>query len=224
MQDRKEFLIAGFAVIVLALLAYNSIAIGNSTQKLGQHSGLMSMMMAGGTANLSTAQPAAPAVGTISLAEFLPKGVPEIYGTELSVSFDKPVESLAVLSKLDGDLYEDGLLKVGQLDEAAKKRYIEISSSIACEYCCGATTLVFPDGNPACGCAHSAAMRGLAKYLLINHPDEFTDEQILGELVKWKTLFFPKQMYAKELKEKQAFSSGSSNPVVENVPDMVGGC
>ena len=33
-------------------------------------------------------------------------------------------------------------------------------------------------------------MRGLAKYLLTNHPD-MTDIEILSELGKWKVLFFP---------------------------------
>ena len=34
-------------------------------------------------------------------------------------------------------------------------------------------------------------MRGLAKYLIKNHPKEFSDDEILGELGKWKVLFFP---------------------------------
>ena len=40
-------------------------------------------------------------------------------------------------------------------------------------------------------------MRGLAKYLITNHPNEFTDDQILEELGKWKILFFPGPMAAK---------------------------
>ena len=71
------------------------------------------------------------------------------------------------------------------------QRYVKIGSMIACEYCCGATTLVFSNGQPACGCAHSYAMRGVAKYLIKNHGTEYTDDQILEELGKWKVLFFP---------------------------------
>ena len=55
---------------------------------------------------------------------------------------------------------------------------------------CGAKTLVFSNGERACGCAHSYAMRGLAKYLLTKHP-EMSDTEILNELGKWKVLFFP---------------------------------
>ena len=34
-------------------------------------------------------------------------------------------------------------------------------------------------------------MRGLAKYLITKHGSEFTDDQILEEMGKWKVLFFP---------------------------------
>ena len=50
--------------------------------------------------------------------------------------------------------------------------------------------VIFENGERACGCAHSYAMRGLAKYLLVNHP-EMSDYEILNELGKWKVLFFP---------------------------------
>ena len=47
-------------------------------------------------------------------------------------------------------------------------------------------------------------MRGLAKYLIKEHGSEFTNEQVLEELAKWKTLFFPGPMAAKAevLKQK----------------------
>jgi len=76
------------------------------------------------------------------------------------------------------------------LDGADLKRYIAIASKISCEYCCGAKSIIFDDGKAACGCAHSYAMRGLGKYLILNHAD-MTDEEILSELGKWKVLFFP---------------------------------
>lgn len=146
----------------------------------------------------------------------IPRGIPAVYGSELNVSFDRPVESLDVLAALDGDLYPDGKLKYAGLNDEQKKRYLRVGASIACEYCCGAKTLVFSDGQPACGCAHSAAMRGLTKYLLLNHENEYSDQEILGELTKWKALFFPKQTIAKYLQ-----AGGSS---ITPLPDMVGGC
>ena len=178
-------------------------------------------------------------IGTVSASEITPTGVPAVYGEELGISYDdisasnsQTTEStIQILSS-----YEDDELSEAQLD-----RYVKIGSSISCEYCCGAKSLVFSNGQRACGCAHSYAMRGLEKYLLINHPD-MTDVEILNELGKWKVLFFPgvHEQKAQVLKangidytnqtlgyiylasnlyrgiETQASSSGSSQ--------MVGGC
>ena len=130
----------------------------------------------------------ATGIGTVSALDVLPKGNPDIYGGELGVSYNdvsasNPQLADATMAKLSQ--YEDMQLNKEQMD-----RYVKIGSSIACEYCCGAKTLVFSNGERACGCAHSYAMRGLAKYLLTEHPD-MADEQILNELGKWKVLFFP---------------------------------
>src|SRR3989344_32646 len=130
----------------------------------------------------------ATGIGSVSALDILPKGTPDIYGSELGVSYNdvsasNPQLADATMEKLAE--YEDI-----KLDSTHMERYVKIGSSIACEYCCGAKTLVFSNGERACGCAHSYAMRGLAKYLLTEHPD-MTDEQILNELGKWKVLFFP---------------------------------
>ncbi len=126
----------------------------------------------------------------------IPKGVPKIYGDELGVSFDD-------ISSTNAQKADSTIKKIGMLDNkitlqgADLQRYIKIVSQISCEYCCGADTIITPDGKPSCGCAHSYAMRGLAKYLIQNHPNEFTDDEILTELAKLKTLFFPGQMSKK---------------------------
>lgn len=127
-------------------------------------------------------------IATVSALDILPKGVPEVYGKELGVSFDdvsasNPQLADATMAKLSK--YEDL-----QLNSEKLNRYIRIGSSISCEYCCGAQAIVFSNGERACGCAHSYAMRGLIKYLLTEHAD-MTDAQILEEIGKWKTLFFP---------------------------------
>lgn len=119
-----------------------------------------------------------------------PKGTPSIYGSELGVSYDS-------VSVSNQQLADSTIKKLGDLDNSITlqgdnlKRYINIVSQISCEYCCGAKSIIFPDGKAACGCAHSYAMRGLAKYLLSKHSSEYTDDQILEELGKWKVLFFP---------------------------------
>ena len=132
--------------------------------------------------------PTGNVIATVSASEIIPKGVPEVYGSELKVSYDdvsanNPQLAEATIRKLSQ--YEDM-----QLNSEQMTRYVRIGSSIACEYCCGAETLVFSNGERACGCAHSYAMRGLEKYLLTKHPD-MSDLEILSELGKWKVLFFP---------------------------------
>ncbi len=171
----------------------------------------------------------------LDVEKVLPKGIPLVYGTELSVSFDD-------VSAKNAQLADATIRKLAALDQSITlegddlSRYIKITNSISCEYCCGAPAITDAEGNPACGCAHSYAMRGLAKYLITQHGSEFSDEQILDELGKWKTLFFPSALAqkAKALEdngiefnyvnlasnlyrgiEKQKSSSGGN---------MVGGC
>ena len=129
-------------------------------------------------------------IGTVSASEIIPTGVPKVYGNELKISYDdvspndprKADATINVLANIDRTVTLTG-------DDL--QRYIKIGSEISCEYCCGADSIIFSNGQPACGCAHSYSMRGLAKYLIKNHGDEFTDDQILEELGKWKVLFFP---------------------------------
>ena len=129
-------------------------------------------------------------IGTVSASEIIPTGVPKIYGKELGVNFDEvspnnlqgAEANIAVLSKLDTTITLTG---------SDLQRYIDIASQISCEYCCGAESIIFSNGQAACGCAHSYAMRGLAKYLIKEHGNEFSDDEILSEMGKWKVLFFP---------------------------------
>ncbi len=130
----------------------------------------------------------ATGVRIVSASDVIPKGTPVTYGKELGVKYDdispsNPALADATISKLAQ--YENMGLNSEQM-----QRYIKIGSSISCEYCCGAEAIIFPNGQRACGCAHSFAMRGLAKYLLTKHPD-MSNEVILSELGKWKVLFFP---------------------------------
>lgn len=131
-----------------------------------------------------------------AMPDVIPKGSPQIYGNELGVNFDD-------VSPSNQEKANATIKKLGALDKqinlsgAELERYIAIAGQISCEYCCGAKAIIFSDGKAACGCSHSYAMRGLAKYLLKNHGDEYTNDGILEELGKWKTLFFPAQLAAK---------------------------
>ena len=128
--------------------------------------------------------------------DVLPKGIPEIYGNELGVSYDDV--SVTDQKKADATIAKLGTLdKQISLSGKDKERYISVVSQLSCEYCCGTDSIITKDGNAACGCQHSFAMRGLAKYLIKNHPNEFSDDAILEELGKWKTLFFPSEITKK---------------------------
>ncbi|MBI4427292.1 MAG: hypothetical protein HY569_02320 [Candidatus Magasanikbacteria bacterium] len=169
-------------------------------------------------------------------------GVPGIYGQELNVSFDQVVPSMTAMKAYDPTYGNKKIVLQG----ADLKRYVDIGSRIACEYCCGAKSLVFPNGEAACGCAHSQAMRGLAAYLIQNHGAEYTDDQILRELARWKGRYFPKQMTKKMTEQLQNGQytpdmaalllelevpkySGQSGDAplpssIKDAPGMVGGC
>jgi hypothetical protein len=170
------------------------------------------------------------------------QGVPETYGPELNISFDQVQGAIDIMKQYDPAY---GRQKVA-LSEEEKQRYISIGRRISCEYCCGVDGIVFANGEAACGCAHSQAMRGLGAYLIKNHGTEYSDDQILRELARWKGHYFPKQMVQKTMDQIQ---SGNYTPDIaallldvklpkygpndtkaptsadlEKAPDMVGGC
>ncbi len=170
------------------------------------------------------------------------QGVPKIYGQELNVSFDQVESSMNVMKEFDPTYGRQKIVLQG----ADLQRYINIGLRISCEYCCGAAAIISKDGQAACGCAHSQAMRGLAAYLLQKHAAEYSDDEILRELARWKGRFFPKQMIEKLSGQLQSgnytpdvaalvlglkmpkYGGGSAEaPLpseIKDLPGMVGGC
>jgi hypothetical protein len=174
-----------------------------------------------------------PGIGTVSAESIIPTGTPAVYGEELSISYNdvSPSDPGLADSTIDKfKKYEDLELTADQME-----RYIKVVGSISCEYCCGAKSIIFEDGKRACGCAHSYAMRGLAKYLIINHPD-ISDQELLSELGKWKVLFFPGIHEEKaQVLEAQGIDSSNYINLASNLyrgiekgqassSGMVGGC
>lgn len=170
-------------------------------------------------------------------------GFPDIYGAELRVSFDAVQPSLDILKAYDPTYGRNKIVLTGN----ALQRYIDVGMKIACEYCCGAKALIASNGQAACGCAHSQAMRGLLAYLITRHGDQYTNDQLLQEMARWKGMFFPKQMITKLTSQMQGSApfttdtaalvmgmslpqygkNSSQAPVpsqINNLPNMVGGC
>ncbi|MDP1694156.1 MAG: hypothetical protein Q8L34_01315, partial [Candidatus Woesearchaeota archaeon] len=184
-------------------------------------------------ASLAEGRPLATGISLVA-ASVAPTGVPAIYGSELGISYDdvsandpqKADQTIRVLKSYDESLtlqgkdldryigitsqisceYCCGAKSIIFTKEDEQRIEQQIQDAIAN----GKITADQADqyrqkaGGAACGCAHSFAMRGLAKYLITEHASEYTDAQILEELAKWKTLFFPGPMSTKAaaMKEK----------------------
>ncbi len=180
-KQMMEKVIIGLAIVAFILIGFVFLkvsSIGNA-----------------GNAPVNT-PPASNNNVNLAVSEVLPKGIPRIYGAELGVSYDD-------VSAADQKKADATISTLGRLDTSIKlsgnnlDRYKKIALQISCEYCCGTDSIISKSGEAACGCAHSYAMRGVAKYLITKHPAEFTDDQILEEMAKWKALFFPAQIAKK---------------------------
>ncbi len=196
MSEELERISFGLLIAALFIVGFNTLQINNMV-------GERETLITAAAVNAATGNAVAQAVSNYQTQQqsqpgidVAPKGVPAVYGAELQVSFDdvsvsNPQKTDATINKLA--VFDEQIT----LSAEEMTRYIDIAGRISCEYCCGAESIIFPNGQAACGCAHSYAMRGLAKYLLKNHGNEYTNDQILEELGKWKTLFFPGPMAAK---------------------------
>ncbi len=168
-----------------------------------------------------------------AIKAIIPTGTPT-YGAELGVSFDDPVISLSALAKLDRQV------PTSSLTEEEKARFVNVGTKISCEFCCGAAAVIDNTGRDLCGCSHAASFRGLTKYLIKNHPAEWADDEILLELTRWKSLYYPKNMVEKAvaalnndleltpavLNDRDLLKkiSAGDKTGIGNLPTMVGGC
>jgi len=111
--------------------------------------------------------------------------------------------------------------EVKSKDPEAFQRYVDLASKpkgVSCEYCCGIGPAgADANGNSRCGCQHNPALLTVTLYLTAY--TDYSDAEILREVMKWKTLFFPKNMI--DLGSKIA---GGDASVLKDLPGMVGGC
>ena len=111
-----ETVLYALVILVLAVTALNQYQISK-----------FSGMVVGSVASV----PNTDSSGNIDVSQFMPKGIPSIYGSELKVSFDDVVGSLSVLSAMDWDLTQEdspnGMsMKFSDLTDDQKARYIKI--------------------------------------------------------------------------------------------------
>ncbi|MDP6648460.1 MAG: hypothetical protein QGH34_03640 [Candidatus Woesearchaeota archaeon] len=105
-------------------------------------------------------------------------------------SFDDPIASQKVWASLLGSR-RFGTDNAVQLTPEEEQRWNKLTSVFTCDFCCGGPSRVTTINR--CGCAHSYAWQGMAKFFIKYYP-EYSDEEILGEMTKWKALWYPKGM------------------------------
>jgi hypothetical protein len=146
----------------------------------------------------------------------IPTGTPG-YGEALGVSYDDPV---GALKRLHRQVYPAINAELKQ-DPALWQRFLGLATKpvgISCEYCCGVGPIgITASGQSRCGCSHNPALLGLTQWLMKN--TDMNDAQILREVLRWKALWFPKNMI-----QLGAQIAGGDASVLQNVPGMVGGC
>src|SRR3989344_3071458 len=123
----------------------------------------------------------------------VPKGTPW-YGPEAGVSFDDPISAQKLWAKGRGI----------QLSSDEQKRWERIVNSFTCDYCCGSPQQ--PTIITRCGCAHSIAAQGMAKWFIKNYGDKYSDEEIYGEMARWYALWYPGPTVKRIVQELQAAS------------------
>lgn len=125
------------------------------------------------------------------LNNVVPRGTPW-YGEQAGVSFDDPIAAQ--------NSWKKGLGIQLSADEQA--RWQRIVNSFTCDYCCGSPQ------NPTiitrCGCAHSVAAQGMAKWFIKYYGNSYSDEEIYGEMARWYAVWYPGPTVKRILHEAQA--------------------
>ena len=142
------------------------------------------------------------------------QGTPE-YGAAMGVTFDDPVSSMNLLA----DNYPTIKADIQQNSPDVWERYLNLATKpvgISCEFCCGVgPKSINNKGDLTCGCAHNPAIQALT--MLLMKDTSYSDAEVLREAMRWKTLWFPRDMVGLALK-------AAGGEVESQLPGMVGGC
>lgn len=143
------------------------------------------------------------------------QGTPE-YGQALGVSFDDPVNSLKFLARYYSQIKDE----IQKNDPKTWQRYINLATKpvgISCEFCCGVGSIgITQNGQLRCGCQHNPAVQALTMWLMKN--TDYSDTEILREVMRWKALWYPKNMIG------LAIQVAGKDISSLQLPGMVGGC
>ena len=152
-----------------------------------------------------------------AIAVMIPTGTPDYSASLGGISFDDPVTSMEYLAKW----YYTLAPQVKAQNPEVWQRYLNLAArptGISCEYCCGIGPQgISANGDLRCGCAHNPAVQSITMGLMLN--TDYTDAEVLREVMKWKTMFFTKNMVSLALDV-----AGKDASQLESLPGMVGGC
>jgi len=148
-----------------------------------------------------------------ALNVLVPVGTPS-YGQAAGVTFDDPIGAQKVWGA-----YERSITLTPEQDA----RYQNIVGKFTCDYCCGSPSR--PTIITHCGCSHARAWRGMAKWFIASFGTQYSDEQVFGELSRWKALWYPGPTVKRVLQEQSAGGSAAGAAAsLDTLPSMVGGC
>lgn len=242
-MKNKLFLIVNLSLLVVLVLfvGTNQVLIAKTNDSLGISKPFLGVIRELGFSNNSGNINLSGDLSKDAIGLVISQGVPEIYGEELGVTFDKVQKAMDVIKRFDPDYGRKKIILAGN----DLQRYIDIGLRISCEYCCSAASIITKGGRAACGCAHAQAMRGLIAYLVQNHGPEYSNDEILRETSRWKGMYYPKQTIKKMISQLQSgeytpdiaalilnidlpdYGGGKNAPLpseIENLPSMIGGC
>ncbi|MBI5355044.1 MAG: hypothetical protein HZB68_01165 [Candidatus Aenigmarchaeota archaeon] len=134
-----------------------------------------------------------------AMAIVIPTGVPE-YASKLPVSYGDGEKSLLVWVQV---------YQTTKLTPEQANRYINLATKplgISCEFCCSVGPVgITYQGQLKCGCKHNPAAQGIAMWLIQN--TDYTDAQVVREVLRWKAVWFPRNMVIETVKAAQESQS-----------------
>ncbi len=142
------------------------------------------------------------------------QGTPD-YGNAMGITFDDPINSMNLLANNYNTVKAD----IRQNYPDVWERYLNLATKpvgISCEFCCGVGAVgITSSGELKCGCKHNPAIQALT--MLLMKDTNMDDAEVLREVLKWKSVWFPKDMVGLALK-------ASGGEIETDLPGMVGGC
>ena len=149
-----------------------------------------------------------------AITMMITQGTPD-YGASMGITFNDPVGALSLLANNYNTIKED----IKQSSPEVWDRYLSLATKpvgISCEFCCGVGPIgITKSGDLKCGCKHNPAIQSLT--MLLMKDTNMNDAEILKEAIKWKSVWFPRDMVGLSLK-------AAGGDVETALPGMVGGC